>query len=115
MMICLTILFYNLQRTLEVVTVIVSATQLFCTGAIHAGAQDVGSFGTGRVWNFNLIQAQWKKKNGFYKIQILKYQMSSILFPNEILGKYTYMNHNVLGVEWMFCVHASFSGYIIYV
>ncbi|XWS22424.1 hypothetical protein CRYUN_Cryun29cG0032800 [Craigia yunnanensis] len=28
-------------RTLEVMTIIASATQLFCTGAIHAGAEDV--------------------------------------------------------------------------
>ncbi|KAE8658469.1 binding protein [Hibiscus syriacus] len=27
-------------RTLEVMTIIASATQLFCTGAIHAGAED---------------------------------------------------------------------------
>ncbi|KAH1046821.1 hypothetical protein J1N35_037605 [Gossypium stocksii] len=27
-------------RTLEVMTIIVSSTQLFCTGAIHAGAED---------------------------------------------------------------------------
>ncbi|GKV19506.1 hypothetical protein SLEP1_g29758 [Rubroshorea leprosula] len=37
-------------RTLEAVTIIASATQLFCTGAIHAGAaQDVEPFRTGRV------------------------------------------------------------------
>ncbi|KAK6255049.1 AWPM-19-like - like 3 [Theobroma cacao] len=28
-------------RTLEVLTIIASATQLFCTGAIHAGAEEV--------------------------------------------------------------------------
>ena len=28
---------YNMQRTLEVITIVVSATQLFYTGAIHAG------------------------------------------------------------------------------
>ncbi|XP_021291884.1 uncharacterized protein LOC110422338 [Herrania umbratica] len=28
-------------RTLEVITIIASATQLFCTGAIHAGAEEV--------------------------------------------------------------------------
>ncbi|XWS13582.1 hypothetical protein CRYUN_Cryun36dG0049200 [Craigia yunnanensis] len=32
-------------RTLEVMTIIVSATQLFCTGAIHAGAEDVAPKG----------------------------------------------------------------------
>ncbi|GLU08801.1 hypothetical protein SLE2022_256890 [Rubroshorea leprosula] len=37
-------------RTLEAVTIIASATQLFCTGAIHAvAAQDVEPFRTGRV------------------------------------------------------------------
>ncbi|EEF45416.1 membrane protein PM19L [Ricinus communis] len=30
-------------RTLEVVTIIVSATQLFCTGAIYVGVQDVAA------------------------------------------------------------------------
>ena len=29
------------QRTLEVVTIIVSGTQLLCTGAIHVGVEDV--------------------------------------------------------------------------
>ncbi|CAI0559987.1 unnamed protein product [Linum tenue] len=29
------------QRTLEVITIVVSATQLLCTGALHAGAEEV--------------------------------------------------------------------------
>jgi hypothetical protein len=29
------------QRTLEVVTIIVSGTQLLCTGAIHVGVEDM--------------------------------------------------------------------------
>ncbi|KAE8076937.1 hypothetical protein FH972_015554 [Carpinus fangiana] len=30
-------------RTLEIITIVVSATQLFCTGAIHAGVEDVNA------------------------------------------------------------------------
>lgn len=44
---------FVLQRTLEVLTIIVSGTQLLCTGAIHAGVGETVAVErphTGRVW-----------------------------------------------------------------
>jgi len=39
-----------LQRTLETITIIVSATQLLCTGVIHVGISEVVPPRIGRVW-----------------------------------------------------------------
>jgi len=38
-----------LQRTLETITIIVSATQLLCTGVIHVGVSEFVPPRTGRV------------------------------------------------------------------
>lgn len=65
--------YFDVQRTLEVLVIFVSATQLFCAGAIHArvseAATSLNIYGSGRVWSRSyrvwpklLEQARFQKR-----------------------------------------------------